>query len=74
MDTYSFLREVADSWFLLAMFLFFLGAVAWAFRPGTTKLYEKISEIPLRGDAETLGYSDQVRSNDLTSKESENDR
>ncbi len=34
MDTYSILRHFADSWMLLAMTLFFLGACLWAFRPG----------------------------------------
>ena len=29
MDTYSLLREIADSWVLLAMFLFFAGVVIW---------------------------------------------
>ncbi len=34
MVTYSFLRHLADSWFLLAMTLGFLGLCVWAFRPG----------------------------------------
>ena len=33
MDTYSFLRQLADSWVLLAMALFYLAAILWAFRP-----------------------------------------
>jgi cytochrome c oxidase cbb3-type subunit 4 len=33
METYSFLRELADSWGLLAMTLLFLGVMLWAFRP-----------------------------------------
>ncbi|GGA15414.1 cbb3-type cytochrome c oxidase subunit 3 [Neptunicoccus cionae] len=48
MDTYSFLRELADSWFLLAMFCFFLGAVLFLFRPGSRKMHEDASQIPLR--------------------------
>ena len=27
MDTYSLLREIADSWVLLALFIFFIGQV-----------------------------------------------
>ena len=50
MDTYSLLREIADSWVLLAMFGFFLGCVIWAFRPGSTETYAKVSQIPLRDD------------------------
>ena len=32
---YHILREIADSWVLLAMFVFFIGVIAWAFRPGS---------------------------------------
>jgi len=31
MDTYSLLRQIADSWVLLAMFVFFIGTGIWAF-------------------------------------------
>ena len=37
METYTFLREFADSWMLLALTLFFLGVVVWAFRPGAAR-------------------------------------
>lgn len=50
METYSFLRQLADSWILLAMFTFFIGAILWAFRPGSTKTYKSVAEIPLRDD------------------------
>jgi cytochrome c oxidase cbb3-type subunit 4 len=33
METYGSLRVLADSWALLAMFLFFVGLVVWVFRP-----------------------------------------
>lgn len=46
---YHILREIADSWVLLAMFAFFVGVVAWVFlRPGGTKDYEEAAEIPFR--------------------------
>ncbi len=48
METYSFLRELADSWVLLILFLFFGGVVLWVFRPGSTKLYENPANIPFR--------------------------
>jgi hypothetical protein len=35
METYTLLRQLADSWALLAMFTFFVGIVIWAFRPPT---------------------------------------
>lgn len=50
MDTYSILREFADSWALLAMFLFFLGVVLWVWRPGSRRKYDDIAQIPLRND------------------------
>ncbi|WP_298293549.1 cbb3-type cytochrome c oxidase subunit 3 [uncultured Litoreibacter sp.] len=50
METYSFLRELADSWVLLAMFGFFLAVIVWAFRPGSTETYATVSQIPLRND------------------------
>nr|AAC44518.1 CcoQ [Paracoccus denitrificans PD1222] len=34
MDRYSFLRELADSWVLLLLVVFFLGTIVFAFRPG----------------------------------------
>lgn len=51
MDTYSLLREIADSWVLLALFLFFIGVVLWALRPGSRALHEDIARIPLRNDS-----------------------
>lgn len=50
MDTYSFLRELADSWILLAMCVFYVAAIVWVFRPGSRELYEDISDIPFRND------------------------
>ena len=48
METYSLLREIADSWVLLAMFAFFIGVVVFAFRPGATKVYDDVADIPFR--------------------------
>ncbi len=50
MELYTLLRAFADSWFLLAMTLFYLGVCFWAFRPGSRKTHEEISQIPLRDD------------------------
>jgi len=50
MDTYSIFREFADSWGLLAMVLFFAGAVLYTFRPGSKKTHEDAANIPLRND------------------------
>ncbi|WP_069298857.1 cbb3-type cytochrome c oxidase subunit 3 [Neptunicoccus sediminis] len=54
MDTYSFLREMADSWFLLAMFCFFIGAILFLFRPGNRQMHKEASQIPLR-DSQPFG-------------------
>jgi cytochrome c oxidase cbb3-type subunit 4 len=48
MDLYSLLREFADSWVLLALFLFFGAIVLWAFRPGSRALHRDIANIPFR--------------------------
>ena len=50
MDTYSFLRQLADSWVLLLMFGFFAGASIWAFWPGLSRAREEASMIPFRND------------------------
>lgn len=65
MHTYSLLREFADSWVLLAMTLFFLGVIVWAFRPGSAKVHADIASIPFRNDAKP--GSDEVPDGKATS-------
>ncbi|MBN9251705.1 MAG: cbb3-type cytochrome c oxidase subunit 3 [Mesorhizobium sp.] len=50
METYTALRTFADSWALLAMTLFFIGAVIFAFRPGSREKADEAARIPLRDD------------------------
>ena len=50
MDTYSWFRELADSWVLLMMVIFYVGAIAWAFRPGSRQVHADIAEIPMKYD------------------------
>ncbi len=50
METYTFLRELADSWVLLLMTLFFLGTIVWAFRPGSRDIHRDAGSIPFRND------------------------
>ena len=50
MDTYSFLRELADSWALLILTLIFLGVIGWAFRPGARALHDDAAAVPFRND------------------------
>ncbi|WP_138935885.1 cbb3-type cytochrome c oxidase subunit 3 [Roseovarius arcticus] len=71
MDTYSILRQLADSWVLLVMFGIFVGIVLWAFRPGGSKTYDEIANIPLKDD-DTLPHDDPA-AQDGTRKEKQND-
>ncbi len=57
MDTYSLLREIADSWVLVAMFAYFIGAAIWAFLPSQNKAREDASLIPFRHDDTPAGCS-----------------
>ncbi|NNF23736.1 MAG: cbb3-type cytochrome c oxidase subunit 3 [Rhodobacteraceae bacterium] len=50
MDTYSILREIADSWVLLALFSFFIGVIVWAFRPGSWRVHRETADIPFKYD------------------------
>ena len=50
METYSFLRELADSWVLLLMTAFFIGAIVWAFRPGSRAVHDDTASIPFRNE------------------------
>jgi cytochrome c oxidase cbb3-type subunit 4 len=51
METYSILREFADSWMLLALFSFFVGVVLWVLRPGSRQTYSDTAEIPFRNES-----------------------
>ena len=50
METYSLLRQFADSWMLLVLFLFFVGVILWAFRPGSNKTHRDTASIPFRNE------------------------
>lgn len=43
---YTVLRELADSWVLLLMFMFFTGTALWVFRPGSRKTHLETAKIP----------------------------
>ncbi|MDN2567580.1 cbb3-type cytochrome c oxidase subunit 3 [Aquibium sp. A9E412] len=47
---YNTMREFADSWALLAMFVFFVGVVLFAFRPGSKKQADEAARIPLKDE------------------------
>lgn len=50
MDSYSLLRQFADSWVLLVLFLVFVGVLIWAFRPGSRRTHQDIAESIFRND------------------------
>ena len=50
METYSLLRAFADSWVLLLLALFFLGVVAWAWRPGSRATHDDSANSIFRHD------------------------
>lgn len=50
METYNFMRNFADSWGLLCMSLFFVGALIFAFRPGSRSRAEEAARIPFKDD------------------------
>lgn len=57
MDTYSILREFADSWVLLAMICFFIAVIIWAFLP---------SQRGARHDASLIPFDKDVINNDCS--------
>jgi cytochrome c oxidase cbb3-type subunit 4 len=67
MEMYTFLRELADSWVLLAMTGFYLTAILWVFRPSAKKIHEEMSNLPLRDEAYP-GEAAEKRRNKLEAK------
>ncbi|NEX46014.1 cbb3-type cytochrome c oxidase subunit 3 [Pseudotabrizicola algicola] len=62
METYSFLRQFADSWALLSLFLIFLGVVVWAFRPGSRGVHDEVANSIFRNDRKPAP-ADEPKSN-----------
>ena len=50
MERYSFLRQLADSWMLLALTLIFLGAILFALRPGARRMHRDAAESIFRNE------------------------
>ncbi len=64
MDTYSLLREFADSWMLIFLTAVFTGVIFWAFRPGSRKVHNDIAASIFRNDdkpAETVDRPKEAR-------------
>jgi cytochrome c oxidase cbb3-type subunit 4 len=51
METYTAMRQFADSWGLLFLFLFFIGANAYVFlRPYARQVADNAAAIPFKED------------------------
>lgn len=61
METYSLLREFADSWMLVALFAFFVGMILWVMRPGSKKTYRDVANIPFRHEDKPAGDSGEPK-------------
>ncbi len=55
METYSLLRQFADSWMLLALVLFFLAVVFWVFRPGARRVHDDAARSIFAHDKKPAG-------------------
>jgi cytochrome c oxidase cbb3-type subunit 4 len=58
---YHILREIADSWVLLLMFVFFVGAILWAWRPGSRAAQDDAGQIPFRNDDRPAAEGEQQK-------------
>lgn len=61
METYSLLREFADSWMLLALFTVFLGVFVWAWRPGSRKIHDDAANVIFRNETKPAGDAGRVK-------------
>ena len=50
METYSLLREFADSWMLLILFVVFVGIWFWVIRPGSNAVHDEAKNMIFRTD------------------------
>jgi len=50
METYSLLREIADSWGMLSLLIIFLGVVVWVFRPGSKEIHSETANVIFRNE------------------------
>ena len=50
METYSLLREFADSWMLIFLTAVFMAVIFWAFRPGSRPVHDDAAASIFRND------------------------
>lgn len=63
MEHYSFLRQLADSWGLLAMATLFLGVCLFVFRPGARKLQDDAANSIFRNEKRPAPVAEAPNSN-----------
>ncbi|AUH63392.1 cbb3-type cytochrome c oxidase subunit 3 [Paracoccus zhejiangensis] len=68
MDTYTLLRQFADSWALAAMTAFYIGAILWVFRPGSRKAHDEAASLPFRFENAPGVTPDATKPADQTTK------
>lgn len=71
METYSLLREIADSWALLALTVFFSAVVLWVFRPGSRKLQDDAANSIFRNETKPAVDAGRDEDRALTSSAKE---
>ena len=64
MESYSLLREFADSWMLLFLVIFFLGTVVWAFRPGSAATHRDSANVIFRHEDAPAGDVERDKDED----------
>lgn len=58
METYTFLRQLADSWGLLSMVVFFAAIAVWVFRPSVRAAHHEASMQIFRNEDRPKDDSD----------------
>ena len=59
METYTALRQFADSWAVVAFMIFLAGMVLFLFRPGNRDIHRDIANTVFRNDDRPASDSDR---------------
>ncbi len=60
METYSLMREFADSWAMAVIFVVFLAIVLWSWRPGSRAIHDDIANSIFRNEKKPAGDTPQA--------------
>ncbi|WP_304615497.1 cbb3-type cytochrome c oxidase subunit 3 [Paracoccus sp. (in: a-proteobacteria)] len=64
METYTFLRAMADSWALLVLVLIFVGVIVFVFRPGSRRVQKDAAESIFRNESRPAADDDDEKKED----------